>query len=235
MCELGGPGHTIIMVDTSAAQINNFSVNAKSVFSVQLELADSERSLFFIQNVLSLFDNCLIRIQIRMFLIPLLRLIHIKFLEIFPLCIFFHSHRHHRFRRHISIRIQKPDKKLHVTHSDSGISDCCRRADHRLIFLHIHCRQMYTVRRQMQTVGDHQIDVTVDSSAGIPPSAWYAVLHNDLKLIFPIKPYKFCGVNIKIAVTIRTFSRKCMIDVDKCILIDALKFKVNIFPLVFWV
>lgn len=74
MCELGGPGHTIIMVDTSAAQINNFSVNAKSVFSVQLELADSERSLFFIQKVLSLFDNCLIRIQIRWFLIPLLRL-----------------------------------------------------------------------------------------------------------------------------------------------------------------
>ena len=43
MCELGGPGHTIIMVDTSAAQINNFSVNAKSVFSVQLEMCIRDR------------------------------------------------------------------------------------------------------------------------------------------------------------------------------------------------
>ena len=81
----------------------------------------------------------------------------------------------------------------------------------------------------MHPIRDHQVNIPVNPSAGIPASAGHSVFDHCLHQVFFTESDKFGGINIKITVAIGTLSRIGMIDIDKCILINSFKFQPHIF------
>ena len=91
------------------------------------------------------------------------------------------------------------------------------------------------VRIDVRRIADHQVDIAVDAAAGIPPSARDAVLDDDFDGIILTGLHKAGHIEIEIAVAVSAFSGKCIIDVNKSILVDALELEKDAFSRGFFV
>lgn len=151
--------NSVVVMDAAAPQFYGFSIDPESMAGIQLQPADTEGSLLLIQNLILLQNAGPVSIQIRMIRIPELRIVHVQLLTVTLSGLLCQGNRHGGGRHRLSLRVQKLHSQDNVPHITALIRDAELRADHCQFSVRLHCRQMDALRRQMQTVRNHQIDI----------------------------------------------------------------------------
>ena len=81
----------------------------------------------------------------------------------------------------------------------------------------------------MCRLSNHQMNIPVDTATRIPASAWHAIFYDHFDDIRLSDFYKISDIQIKITISIRTFSGKCIVYIDKCILVYRFEFQPDAF------
>ena len=228
MGELRGSRHAVVVMDAAAPQIDNLSVYAEAMLSVQLKGADTKGSGLLVHCVLALADIGAVSVKIGMILVPEGRILHINFLLIGLFRVLLGGNGHLIGSHHISIRVHQLCHQHDISHTDAGVLDGRSYPNDGLAILHLNGCELYAVRDQMQTVSNHQIHIAINTAAGIPTAAGHAVLHDNLDIVGLCEAHISGSVNIEIAVSVGAFSRVRSVDIHESVLIYALKLQPDI-------
>ena len=227
-----GSDDAVVVVDTGSSEFYLFSVDAQAMLRIQLQPADPEVLVRLIQQLLAGVNLHLTLIEIGVVAVPELRVFDADSLNHFLLLLTEHGHNGGIFSHNL---IVKGNRAYHIyLLSVSGeILHIHADLHHRRLRIHGRGGNPHAVRRDMDSRSNHQIDIPVDTAAGIPTAVGLHIVRDDHDLIVCAIVQIFVQNYIKIAVSVELSRRQILIDVNHGVGIDALKLQNRrlIFPL----
>ena len=225
LLKTGGSDDSKVMVNAAAAEFRLNAVDSQAMPGIQLQSADAKPVYLFIFLIAPL-HRCHAGVQVRGIHIPKLRILNLDSCTdgfSFPRQ---HGNRVFCLGDHIALVVHNFMPHFDIRYCLGDAANIGFDANHGKILFCLQGCQTHAIRGNMDLPALIQINIPVDSGAGIPPGAGDAVSHDHLQIVFS-RANKGGNVQQKWCVPIDVLTCKAIVYENGAIHIHAFKFQID--------